>query len=189
MSTQLFSRRWIALGAVLVAAACSNDPQQNNTITGARAAVSGAAKVYTQMDRLGNPLVSEVTVVKARHDLYNIGQPSTDVGQFFGDVSGFVANTAGRGQAYGDAIAAALLPDVLIVYPTRVNTPVYWLSWVFGGYGGRPLADDVVDTGLAAIFGSLLGNNNNVSPGLTTDNVPANDVAFGTTFPYLATAH
>jgi predicted permease len=60
---------------------------------------------------------------------------------------------------------------------------------VFGGYGGRRLTDDVVDIGLGAIFGSLLGNTNNVSPGLTTDNVGSNDVAFGATFPYLAAAH
>jgi hypothetical protein len=42
-----------------------------------------------------------------------------------------------------------------------------------------------VDAGLAAIFGSLL-NPNNVSPGLSTDNVDANDKALGTAFPYLA---
>ena len=46
----------------------------------------------------------------------------------------------------------------------------------------------MVDAGLAALFGNLL-NANNVSPGLTTDNVSANDKAFGTAFPYLATAH
>jgi len=35
----------------------------------------------------------------------------------------------------------------------------------------------------------LLGNTNNVSPGLTTDNVSSNDVAFGSSFPYLAPRH
>ena len=70
-------------------------------------------------------------------------------------------------------------------YPKRDGTPVFWLSWVFGGYGGRSLNDDVVDIGLGAIFGSLLGNNNNVSPGLTTDNVSANDVPFLTTFEFM----
>jgi hypothetical protein len=60
---------------------------------------------------------------------------------------------------------------------------------VFGGYGGRTLTDDVVDIGLGAIFGTLLGNPNNVTPGLTTDNVNANDASFRATFPYLAPAH
>ena len=59
------------------------------------------------------------------------------------------------------------------------------ISRVFGcpvanGYGGRKLqGDDVVDKGLAVIFGSALGNNANVSPGLVTDNVDANDKAHG----------
>lgn len=42
--------------------------------------------------------------------------------------------------------------------------------------------------GLGAIFGTLLGNTNNVTPGLTRDNVAANDVPFRSTFPYLAAA-
>jgi hypothetical protein len=42
-----------------------------------------------------------------------------------------------------------------------------------------------VDAGLAAIFGSLL-NPRNVSPGLATDNVNANDKALLNAFPYLA---
>ena len=58
-----------------------------------------------------------------------------------------------------------------------------------GGYGGRSLSDDVVDIGLGALFGALLGNNAGVTPGLTTDNVAANDVAFGSSFPYLAGKH
>ena len=52
----------------------------------------------------------------------------------------------------------------------------------------RRLADDVVDAGLMAIFGPLLSQNN-VSPGLTTDNVGENDRPFQTTFPYLADPH
>lgn len=146
-------------------------------------------RLFTQIDRLGNPLVSEVTIVKARHGLHNAGMPSTDVANFNGDVSGFITGVAGRDAAYAQVIAGALLPDMLLIYPKRDGTPVFWLSWVFGHYGGRALNDDVVDTGLGAIFGSLLGNTNNVSPGLTTDNVPANDVPFRSTFPYLAAAH
>jgi hypothetical protein len=44
----------------------------------------------------------------------------------------------------------------------------------------------VVDIGLGALFGNLLGNNDGVTPGLTTDNVDANDKTFGSSFPYLA---
>jgi hypothetical protein len=188
MRTSIF--RVLCVAAVVSAAAC-----QDNTTTGltpaadANAEMSASQRVYSQIDRLANPLVSEVTVVKKRHELYNITSPTTDVSNFTGDVSGFVSTVAGRDPAYAATIAGALLPDMLLTYPKRDGTPVFWLSWVFGGYGGRSLNDDVVDIGLGAIFGNLLGNNNNVTPGLSTDNVSANDVPFRTTFPYLGAAH
>ncbi|MBC7897935.1 MAG: DUF4331 family protein [Cytophagaceae bacterium] len=179
----------LSAGAVALLAACDSDTQATGPAVQPQTTVNSSAKVYRQLDRLANPLVSEVTVVKARHHLYNIGQPQNDVATFTGDVSTFVTGTAGRDAAYASAIAGALLPDMLLIYPKRDGQPVFWLSWVFGGYGGRTLSDDVVDIGLGAIFGTLLGNTNNVTPGLTTDNVPSNDKAFGTTFPYLAAAN
>ena len=185
-----------ALGVLTVAllVACNEDPAG----TGPRAVEPSSGvvsngtvdrRIYTQKDRLANPLVSEVMVVKARHDKYNFGIPRTDVATWTGDLTGFVTGVAGRSSAYASTIAGALLPDMLLTYPKRDGKPVFWLSWVFGGYGGRSLNDDVVDIGLGAIFGTLLGNTNNVTPGLTTDNVNANDVPFRSTFPYLAAAH
>ena len=184
----------IAFAVVTLAAACSDGGRdQRGTITGVRPVASREGRVFTQRERLGNPLVSEVMIRKAHHQAHNTGMPSTDVGEFTDDLTGFVTGVAGRDPAYANAIAGALLPDMLVTYPKRDNvnpaTQVFWLSWAFGGYGGRKLTDDVVDIGLGVIFGPLLGNTNNVSPGLTTDNVSNNDVAFGTTFPYLATAH
>ena len=132
-------------------------------------------------------------IQKAHHHEHNTGLPATDIADFTDDLTGFVTGVAGRDAGYANAIAGALLPDMLVTYPRRDNlnpgTQVFWLSWVFGGYGGRTLNDDVVDIGLAAIFGSLLGNTSNVTPGLTTDNVGSNDVPFGASFPYLAAAH
>src|SRR4026209_1269203 len=70
--------------------------------------------------------------------------------------------------------------------PERNSSTSGWLGWALAnGWGGRDLADDVVDAGLAAVFGSLL-NANNTSAGLSPDNVPSNDKVFRTTFPYLA---
>lgn len=197
MSSASFRRPGL-LAATLVlvgmAAACSDTAaDQRGTITGVRPVTSRSGRVFTQRERLGNPLVSEVMIRKAHHEAHNTGQPSTDVAEFTDDLTGFVTGVAGRDAGYANAIAGALLPDMLVTYPRRDNvnpgTPVFWLSWVFGGYGGRSLADDVVDIGLGALFGSLLGNTSNVSPGLTTDNVNTNDVAFGSTFPYLAASH
>jgi len=181
-----------ALFVTVLTVGCSDHPD-NGLITGTRSTASRSGRVFTQRERLGNPLVSEVMIRKARHHDHNTGIPSTDVADFTGDLTGFITGVAGRDAAYANTIAGALLPDVLVTYPGRDNanpaTPVFWLSWVFGGYGGRSLTDDVVDIGLGALFGSLLGNTTNVTPGLTTDNVNSNDVAFGSTFPYLAASH
>ncbi|MGH7671517.1 MAG: DUF4331 family protein [Gemmatimonadales bacterium] len=176
------------LALATVFAACEDRPHGFATGPSFNA-VSSASREFRQRERLGNPLVSEVMIVKARHHQHNAGTPATDVAQFTDDLTGFVTGVAGRDPAYANAIAGALLPDMLIAYPKRDGTPVFWLSWVFGGFGGRSLSDDVVDIGLGALFGSLLGNTNNVTAGLTTDNVDANDKDFASTFPYLATAH
>lgn len=177
--------------ALLALAACQDTPATGprSSIDASLSAAENASSV--QAERLGNPLVSEVMVIKRRHQLYNYAQPAGDPGAFTGDLVGFITGVAGRDAAYANVIAGALLPDMLITYPKRdgVAPGQFWLSWVFGGYGGRGLRDDVVDIGLGAIFGNLLGNNSNVTPGLTTDNVGANDVPFRATFPYIATAH
>ena len=86
----------------------------------------------------------------------------------------------------GTGVSSVLIPDMLLVFPNRNPSTSGWLGWALAnGWGGRNLSDDVVDAGLAAVFGSLL-NASNTSPGLSTDNVGANDKAFSTTFPYLA---
>ena len=186
-------RAVLILAAFALGTGCSDTADQRGAVTGTRLATSRENRVFTQRERLGNPLVSEVMIRKAHHHEHNTGTPATDVADFTDDLTGFVTGVAGRDVSYAGAIAGALLPDMLITYPKRDNvnpgTQVFWLSWVFGGYGGRRLTDDVVDIGLGAIFGSLLGNTDGVSPGLTTDNVSSNDVPFSGTFPYLAPAH
>ena len=193
MGVRTFRGSAVMAVALALTAACSDTADQGGSITAASPMAARENRVFTQRERLGNPLVSEVMIRKARHHAHNTGMPSTDVAEFTDDLTGFVTGVAGRDQGYAGAIAGALLPDMLVTYPKRDNlnpgTQVFWLSWVFGGYGGRGLTDDVVDIGLGAIFGSLLGNTTNVSPGLTTDNVGGNDVAFGGSFPYLAGSH
>jgi hypothetical protein len=147
-------------------------------------------RVYNQVERLGNPLVSEVTFAKRDHGFHNTTGPSTDVANAFrGKVEAFVTGVAGRESSLATTLSGVLIPDMLIVQTDKAGNTAGWLTWALAnGYGGRKLADDVVDAGLAAIFGSLL-NPRNVSPGLSTDNVGANDKSFSTSFPYLATPH
>ncbi|HEU4880792.1 MAG TPA: DUF4331 family protein [Longimicrobium sp.] len=160
--------------------------------------IGNTTVVFDQIERLANPLVSEVTIEKREHPHYNTSSPSDDVAQFRPQIARFITTVAGRDQAYANAVAAALTPDMLLVRTDKtgggpMGPNVGWLTYVLdpaNGYGGRKLdGDDVVDKGLAVIFGNALGNNNNVSPGLVTDNVDADERADALTFPYVATAN
>jgi hypothetical protein len=167
--------------ATAILTACNDD----DDITGI-----DTDRVYVQIERLGNPLVSEVTFAKRDHGFHNTTSPSTDVENGFrAKVGAFVTGVAGRQASLATTLGNVLIPDMLIVQTARPGNTAGWLTWALAdGYGGRKLTDDVVDAGLMAIFGPLL-NPNNVSPGLSTDNVNANDRAFVATFPYLAAAH
>lgn len=153
---------------------------------------------FNQIERLGNPLVSEALLDKRLHGFFNTTNPSTDVNNFRPDIRDFVLNVAGRDPAIADAIAGLLLPDMLAVFPNRAagvtatgvddSDAVGWLSYALApgvGWGGRKLDnDDAVDKALQAVFGPLLSDQN-TSPGLATDNI-ADPRAEPNTFPYLA---
>ena len=138
------------------------------------------------MQRLGNPLVSEVFLAKRSHGVHGTTGPAQDIALISAELKAFVANVAGRNVTVQNTLAAVLLPDELIVQTDKDPASAGWLSWALAnGWGGRKLTDDVVDAGLLAIFGPLL-DANNTSPGLSTDNVAGNDHPFLNTFPYLA---
>lgn len=169
----------LPLLAVAALGACSDDDETPvGPVTGPR--------VYNQVERLGNPLVSEVFLAKRNHGFHNAGAPTTDVANHSAELRAFVKTVAGRQDNVANTLASVLLPDMLIAQVNKPGNTAGWLTWALAdGYGGRKLNDDVVDAGLAAIFGPLLSPAN-VTTALVTDNVSANDKAFGTTFPYLA---
>ena len=151
--------------------------------------MAATERAYNQIQRLGNPLVSEVFLAKRSHPVHGATGPAQDVALISAELKAFVANVAGRNATVQNTLAAVLLPDELIIQTDKDPASAGWLSWALAnGWGGRKLTDGVVDAGLSAIFGSLL-DPSNTSPGLTTDNVAANDVAFDGTFPYLAAPH
>ncbi|MBV9879597.1 MAG: DUF4331 family protein [Gemmatirosa sp.] len=177
----------------LAAAACSDDRGASGLTApnGARAASAANGVIYDQVEFLGNPLVSEVTIVKANHDAYNRTQPY-NTAQFRPETEAFVMNVGGRPQALATTLGSVLYPDMLVVDTSKDPSTAGWLSWALAnGYGGRKLSDDVVDVALTAVFSSLLSPTNaSCAPfqlPLCTDNVNANDRQFSTTFPYLAT--
>ncbi len=146
----------------------------------------------SQTDFLGNPLISEVTIAKANHALYNKTQPY-NTATFRPQTAAFITSF-GRPAALATLLGSVLYPDVLIVDASKNPTTAGWLSWALAsGWGGRKLSDDVVDLGLTAIFSSFLNPTGALCAPfqlpLCTDNVGSNDKAFSSTFPYLASPH
>lgn len=174
----------MTLALVLTAGACNDNA---SALTGV-----DTNRVYQQIERLGNPLVSEVFFPKRDHGLHNNKSPIDDTKTMQNggtDVPGHIRSFAaqfGRSEKIITTLGAVLAPDELLVYPNRAGNTAGWLSWALAnGYGGRKLADDVVDAGLTAVFGNLLDATASVLPGLTSDNVPASVRSFSATFPYL----
>ncbi|MDQ2767323.1 MAG: DUF4331 domain-containing protein [Gemmatimonadota bacterium] len=169
----------LAIG-LLASTACGSD---NNGSTGP------STREYNQVQRLGNPLVSEVFLAKKDHAFHGSVGPAADVAAFAPTVKAFPA-AFGRDAVIGNTLASVLLPDMLIVQLDKDGASAGWLSWALAdGYGGRKLSDDVVDAGLTAIFGPLLGDPthkvcNNFALPLCTDNV-ADPGRHTDAFPYL----
>jgi hypothetical protein len=185
----------LAFGAMFALAACNDSPHKDITGTSYSQLTDESEEgdeniVYEQVEFLGNPLVSEVTIVKANHDAYNRMQPYAT--STFGPQSlAFINAFRGSQPVVANTLGAVLYPDMLIVESSRNPATAGWLSWALAnGWGGRKLADDVVDAGLSAIFGKIITADgaycDNFTLPLCTDNVSANDKAFGTAFPYLA---
>ncbi|MFN8571313.1 MAG: DUF4331 family protein [Gemmatimonadaceae bacterium] len=191
-NTQL-RRRLATLGIALVAAACSDNPSQPGSMTADNDnSVVDASTVYDQIEFLGNPLISEVTIVKANHDGYNQTQPY-NTATYRPQTEQFVTSF-GRPQSLATLLGSVLYPDILVVDPTKSPSTAGWLSWALAnGWGGRTLTDDVTDVGLSAIFSSLLDPGNALCAPfqlpLCTDNIPTNDKQFLKSFPYLAGRH
>jgi hypothetical protein len=172
--------RFAPAAAVLVvafAAGCSD----NTSPTSPRA--------YNQLQRLGNPLVSEVLLMKRNHPLHGSIGPDQDVALVRPEVTAFLTDVAGRTSDYAATIAGVVTPDMLVVQTGKDPATAGWLSWALSdGWGGRKLDDDVVDLALTAVFGSALGDAAHATPALTSDNVGF-DSPTTATFPYLGAAN
>ena len=179
----------LALGITLGATACDDDDDIDG-ITGI-----DPNRSFTQVERLGNPLVSEVFFPKRDHGLHNTKSPfedaltmpagGTDVP---GHIRSFVSSFPNRTERTITTLQTVFAKDMLMTFPNRAPGTAGWLTWALQpgvGYGGRKLSDDVVDAGLMAVFGNLLDPAQPVIAGLTSDNVPSSVRQFSSTFPYL----
>ncbi|WP_409237155.1 DUF4331 domain-containing protein [Streptomyces sp. PA5.6] len=161
---------------------------------------------YTQVSRLGNPLVNELVVPLRDKDKFNASSPWNDadflqyvqkpeLARLLEKVYGIKAAPEPR----KDLVSVFLTgvkdlnqpPNVRPAEALRLNTSIKpsddpkrlgVLDGDTAGFpNGRRLADDVVDIELQAVAGELVGNKNDLG-----DAVDTNDMAFGKTFPYLA---
>lgn len=167
---------FLALGLSLGMTSCDkdddDDPQPDFSGT------------YIQADQMARPAINTVFVSSSEKNDFNTTIPSNMGSAFQAKFQsqllalnpGYTTNALGMDAA---TFTGALATDVLNVSTTGKTT-------FFDGTNvltGRALADDVIDVELLLIFGGPTGADN---PGLTSDNVSANDKAFSSQFPYLA---
>ena len=162
---------------------------------------------WTQVSRLGNPLVNEVVVPTAAKDQWNRSKPVDDK-QFAGPVltpilaklmndlykvnapetnrDDLVAvfGTGVKGLNYtGDTVADMLRLNYSV--PVTPDAKVNRLGVIGGDNGGFPngrrLGDDVVDAAERVMAGFLKGNKVELGDGVNSGDVPALDA-----FPYEA---
>ena len=144
---------------------------------------------YSQVDRVGMPAV--VVALISSKDAYNAAEPEGDA-DFADEI---VASVQAVHDALDDDLAAAgltpcdpqacvevaapfVIPDVLAVDATAQS----------GFPNGRRLPDPVMDVTLALVLLDLEAHPVTTLAELPL-NPPSNDVAFATSFPYLAPPH
>ena len=144
---------------------------------------------FAQQDQMGRPAVNTVFVASSEKDVFNTTIPSAQGAAFAGKFESALKALSPAYAAADDknalglsaaAFAGVLATDVLSV-ATDKPTTFYDGTNVLTG---RTLGDDVIDVELLLIFG---GEDFTENPSLTSDHVDANDKAFLTSFPYLAT--
>jgi Domain of unknown function (DUF4331) len=137
---------------------------------------------YAQADHKARPAINTVFIGAANKDKFNTTVPSAMGATFGGEILakltafGYSKNALGQDAA---TFSGLLATDVLNASTTAPATTFYDGTNLLTG---RNLADDVIDVELLLIFG---GADFKANPGLTSDNVAANDKAFLPSFPYL----
>lgn len=163
------------LGAILISS-CKKD----DVISQAN---SGKKDTYAQADHMARPAINTVFIGAADKDKHNTTPPAAMGATFSAQILaklaafGYVKNALGQDAA---TFTGLLATDVLNASTTAPATTFYDGTNLLTG---RNLADDVIDVELLLIFG---GADFKANPGLTSDNVAANDKPFLGSFPYLA---
>ncbi len=172
----------------------------------------GAAK-WTQVSRLGNPLINEVIIPIGKKDMFNATQPSDDAKNFGAFalspqpaailnalfhlgikehgrtdiVQALLTGLPGLTQIAPNAVPADTLKINLGVPPAATPNRFGALAGDTAGFpDGRRLGDDVTDIELRVIGGALLKPEDGGKQLPLGDGVDVNDKPFRTSFPYVA---
>lgn len=165
------------LGLGLAFTACDDD--DDNMVT--------PVAVYEQEDQMARPAINTVFVSASDKDAFNTTTPSAQGAAFatkFKDKllalnAGYTTNLLGLDATTFTSVLATDVLTASLTGPTTFYDGTNVLT-------GRKLDDDVITVELILLFGGPDATSN---PGLTDDNVDANDKSFLATFPYLATPH
>lgn len=163
------------IGANLMSQRATQTIQDNGRIT--------RSGTYHTLDRMGNPAVNVALIPFNKKDEYNAATTQDDAnGQFAG---GIVATLRALGTSEANI---ATLAQVAVVHGDFLHLDVSIPNSGPGGGdnaaasfpNGRRLRDDTIDILLNIITNGAI---------TTGDNVNANDVPLGNTFPFLAPPH
>ena len=172
----------IAILVSVTALNCNNDDDINISTE------PNFSGTYTQEDQMGRPAVNTVFVSSGMKDAFNTTIPSEQGAAF---QTMFQNNLEGLSPAYNTPTDANALTLTSAQFTGLLATDVLNVSLdgtttfydETNVLTGRALADDVITVELLLIFG---GEDFSENPGLSNDNVDANDKAFLSSFPYLA---
>jgi hypothetical protein len=146
--------------------------------------------IFAQKDQMARPAINTVFVSSGSKDTFNVTIPTNQNANF---QSMFETNLLGLSPAYADGGLNALGQDVTaftgLLATDVLNVSLDGTTTFFDGTNlltGRNLTDDVITVELILIFGGEEGLTNPEFPGLSNDNVDANDKEFLNSFPYLA---
>jgi hypothetical protein len=162
-------------------------------LTGADSSDTGTVRAWTstsrggtQVDRMAIPAINTALIPSDQKDAFNRADPANDEADYRatgqatiealrGAVDGLFG-TPQDGGPLGDLtaeqVATALIPDVVTI---DFSQPVQFPN-------GRRLEDDVIDAALGVVL------NRGGAAGIG-DAIDGNDVAFASSFPYLAAPH
>ena len=171
------------------------------------------AGAYTQIELLARPAIKEALESFNNHKVTNKVEPYDKVNDpLYGEIKGTVnlvrppKMTATGAADYGTALQGILYPNEIIADLSNTADKASYLGVETGGatggkFGGRDIADDVVNIDLGAVFGGTLAalkvqpednQENNCLSQQSADQKPSlqrPSQAAVPTFPYVAPPH